>query len=71
MKLKNVQAYPIENVPDFLVEECKDLGIKMLTSLIPYFQKHHPNIILGAMAFIHASMIKNQVFRKEYHDYTI
>jgi hypothetical protein len=26
MKLKNVQAYPIENVPDYVIEEFKKLS---------------------------------------------
>lgn len=61
MKMKNIQAYPIDGVPDHVVQECGDLGILMMLELLPIINKKHPNLVLGAIAFVHASMIKNAV----------
>ncbi len=59
MKLKNVQAYPIKDVPDYLVQECSDLGVKLCKVIMDNVEGHNCNIILGAMSFVHASMIKH------------
>lgn len=59
MKLKNVQAYPIKDVPDHLVQECANLGLKLCTLITDNIEGHDPNIVLGALSFVHASMIKN------------
>lgn len=59
MKLRNVQAYPIKDVPDHLVEECHNLGKHLSFALLQECIGKHPNIILGAMCFAHAAMIKH------------
>jgi hypothetical protein len=64
MKLKNVQAYSINNVPDHLTQECCELGKDMIITLETLFNQKEPNIILGAIAFFQAAMIKNLVSDK-------
>lgn len=64
MKLRNVQAYPIDGVPDHIIQECADLGIKIGMELSETLKNHHPNIILGAINFFHAAMIKRCVSEK-------
>lgn len=61
MKHRNVQAYPIKNVPDHLVHECSQLGFTIALELASLLEKHDPNIVLGAIAFFHAATIKNLV----------
>jgi hypothetical protein len=59
MKLTNVQAYPIENVPDHLTHECSQIGIEMGKMLMEKFKDKSPNVFLGGMGFAYAAMIKN------------
>ena len=61
MKLKNVQAYQIEDVPDHITHECCQLGIALATEVENLFKEKDPNIILGAVTFFHAAMIKNLI----------
>jgi len=61
MKLKNVQAYPIENVPDYITHECSQLGIALAMEVENLFKDKDPNIILGAVTFFHAAMIKKLI----------
>lgn len=61
MKLKNVQAYPIKDVPDHLTYECQELGKKIIAKLIPDLSSHDPNIVLGAIGFFYAAMIKELI----------
>ncbi len=61
VKLKNVQAYPIKDVPDHLTHECAMLGQSIIIELVPMLKDKDPNIILGAFSFVFASMIKKLV----------
>lgn len=58
MKLKNVQAYPIKDVPDHLTQECGELGKILMKTIEPFIREKQPNIILGAFTFLHASILK-------------
>jgi len=57
VKLKNVQAYPINDVPDHLVHECKQVGIELAKLIQDNFADTSPNVMLGAIAFLHASIL--------------
>jgi hypothetical protein len=61
VKLRNVQAYPTKNVPDHIVQECHDTAEEMCKLLELKFEGKSPNMILGAISFIHASLIKTCV----------
>jgi hypothetical protein len=61
MKLRNVQCYPIEGVPDYLIEECIALAQTLIIEIHPILEGKSPNIVLGAMAMLHASVIKKLV----------
>jgi hypothetical protein len=64
MKLKNVQAYEINDVPDHITHECSQLGISLVLEVEHLFKGKDPNIILGAITFFHAAMIKNFISDK-------
>ena len=59
MKMKNVQAYPIENVPDHLIHECGEVGREMSELLLEKFRDKDPNIFLGGITFAYAAFIKH------------
>lgn len=61
MKLKNVQAYPIKDVPDHLVQECVDLGKQVARAICDECVGRDANIILGAVSFAHAVILKYYV----------
>jgi len=61
MKMKNLKAYKIEDVPDHVIEEVNSLSEKLYKALIPYIKTAHPNVALAAFNFIHAAMIKHLI----------
>lgn len=58
MKLKNVQAYKKENVPDHIIEEITQLAEKMSKALFPFLIEKDPNIAMGALSYFHAASLK-------------
>lgn len=62
-KLKNVQFYSIDEVPEDLTNQCKDLAIQLAQMITPILEenKNEPNIIFGAITFLHAAIIKHLV----------
>jgi len=58
MKLKNVQAYPIDGVPDHITHECVEVGAAMGKLLLETFKDKDPNMFLGGLTFAYAAMIK-------------
>lgn len=61
MRLRNVQAYPIKDVPDHLTFECQELGKLLMITLQPTLKEKAPHIVLGALTFLHAAIIKSLV----------
>ena len=64
MKMHNVQAYPIPNVPDHLTHKCAVLAMEMSLLILDKYGKKDPNIFLGAVTFLHASVIKHVIADK-------
>ncbi len=64
MKMHSVQAYPIEGVPDHLTHECAMLACEMCKTIIDKYGHNNPNIFLGAVTFLHASVIKHVISDK-------
>lgn len=64
MKLQNVQAYPIKDVPDHLTKECANLGKDLLKKVKNILADKNPNIILGAINFLHSAILKELVSDK-------
>lgn len=64
MKLKNIQAYPIKDVPDHLTHECSLLGQALIIEVKNLFESKNPNIVLGAISFFQAAIIKELVSDK-------
>ena len=58
MKLKNVQAYEIKDVPDHLTYECTEFGKEITKQILKLSGGKAPNVILGALTFAHAAFIK-------------
>lgn len=65
MKLKNVQAYDIKDVPENFKNECLELGKELAKVILPLMNEYDPNISLGALTFMHAAMIKHLISDKE------
>jgi hypothetical protein len=61
MRLKNVQAYPIKNVPDHITHECFEVGRAMGKLLLETFKDKDPNMFLGGLTFAYAAIIKQLV----------
>ncbi len=59
MKMKNIQAYPINNVPDHLVHECGELGRDIIILLGEKYADKDSNILLGALTLAYATIIKS------------
>lgn len=64
MKLKNVQCYPVDNVPDHLTNECIELAKSMVVVFEEISKGKEANIILGATTFLLASVVKSLVSDK-------
>jgi hypothetical protein len=58
MKLKNVQAYPINSVPDHITHECSETGKEIFKLLSEKLEGIETNIFLGGLTFAYAAMIK-------------
>jgi hypothetical protein len=61
VKMRDVQMHKVEDVPDHILQEITDLSTKMLTTITPLCEDISPNLILGAINFLHASLIKNMI----------
>lgn len=61
MKLKNVQIYPIKDVPEELTQRCIELSKKLSAVIFKECEYYDPNIILGALSFCHASTLKHLI----------
>ena len=60
-KLKYIAAHKVENVPDHILEEMQILAMKIGEALGPLIEESEPNIALGALNWVHASLIKRLV----------
>jgi hypothetical protein len=61
MKLKQIDIYKTENVPDYVLEELVDLAKKFTQAIMPLMDKEHPNKSLSAINFVLAAITKNVV----------
>lgn len=60
MKLRFLSLHNTKDVPDHIMQECHDLARKMYASMLDASVGVDPNIFLGALNFIHAiSLIEN------------
>lgn len=57
MRLKNLKSYDLNDVPDHVIEELKNLTDELATLILPYFQNHDPNLILSALSRLNAISI--------------
>ena len=57
MKLKHLKMYDTKDVPEHLVEEMVKLAKDMCAAVQPLVECHNPNIVLGALNFLHASIL--------------
>lgn len=60
-KLKYFSMNKIEELPDYLVNETRTLTEKMEQALLPLIGNADPNVVLGALNSIHATMIRHLV----------
>jgi len=61
VKMKNVQAYHTDRVPDHVQEEIHVLGTKMAIAFQPLVEDKNGNIVLAALNFLMASAVKHYV----------
>jgi hypothetical protein len=61
VKLKHIKMYNAKDVPDHLVQEVTALAVKMGIELQLLCKDIPPNLILSALNFTHAAMIKSLV----------
>lgn len=61
IKLKVLKMYDTNNVPDHILEEMKEVSLKMIKALTPLFQEHDANIAMAAINWAHAILIKELV----------
>lgn len=54
-----------EDIPDHIIENIKDLTMKIVESLTPILKDYDPNIVLAALGWHHALMIQQLVSDKE------
>jgi hypothetical protein len=58
VRMKMLNLYNTEDVPDHVIEELKTLIMKIMTEIAPVVESVHPNLVLSAMNHINAIMIK-------------
>lgn len=56
-RLSMIRLYRDEDVPDFIVQEVRDLVEKMSKKLVDVFNGHDPNIVLSALNRFHSATI--------------
>ena len=61
VKLKNFQAYQTENISQEIKDEICGLSAKLAGLTKDELDKHDPNIILAAISFYFAAIIKEAV----------
>lgn len=60
MKLTSVEMYRTEDLPDHVVQEVEDLAVKITKAIAPATHNVSPNILLGALNWVHAC-VANQL----------
>jgi hypothetical protein len=58
MKLKQIQAYQTDDVPDHVLEEIVELSRKLTAAILPLMDNEHPNKSLSAVNFVLAAVTK-------------
>jgi len=63
MKMRHLEVYKLENVPDHLRHEIHSL-IAQLNDLMQsakIYDKHEANVVLAAMSFLYATLIHHYI----------
>ncbi len=61
MKLKFLNTHKQGDVPDYIIQNIKDLAMKMVTKIGDCTNGYDPNIILAALSWVHAAFINNLI----------
>lgn len=61
MKLRQINAYRTEDVPDHLLHEITELGKEFMNAIAPLLDNVHPNKSLSAINFVLAAVTKTLV----------
>jgi len=64
VRMKMVNLYKTENVPDHVIEELKDLIMKIMKQVAPVIENTNCNLILSAMNHIMAMMVEMYISEK-------
>jgi hypothetical protein len=59
VKLKHIKMYDTKDVPDHIDEEVTALAVKIGIEISNLIKDKDTNLILSALNFVHAAMIKN------------
>lgn len=65
MALDHLKLYNQDDVPDYIIEQIRELSIEMVEALQPLIEKSHPNTTLAAISWVHAAIIGNIVVDKK------
>ena len=58
VKLKHLALHKKNKVPDHLIHEMQELTEKIIEVLHPVIGNSSPNIVLGAMSWVNAGLLK-------------
>lgn len=61
VKLKNLKAHDLKDIDPEIIKEIEDLSREITTSLSPICMGHAPNVILAALGWVHAVVIKKLI----------
>jgi hypothetical protein len=61
MKLKQIDTYKCENVPDHVLQEITDLNAKFMNAVMPLLDSEKPNLSLSAINHLLAYVTKSCV----------
>ena len=61
MKLKSIELYKIDEVPDHILQEVHVLSKKMTVAITDLVDESEPNIVLAAVSFFHAVITNHLV----------
>lgn len=64
-KLKNLSFHEIDKVPDHVLEEMQNCAVEMGNLIHEFLNKHDSNIVMGAIGWVHASILNRIVSDKE------
>jgi hypothetical protein len=65
VKLRTIQAYELEKVPDHIRQQVENLSIQMATQMAELCSNYEPNICLACIPWVMAALLRSFIVEEE------